>query len=89
MWQECNPGDSHAPLSKEQEPFTGEPVPADRAENSRQAPNLKDKMKKSMSWMATSLVLVVLFGFVVLGCWARVQKGREPDFNTVVCFLKC
>ena len=26
--------DSHAPLAKEQEPFTGEPVPADRAENS-------------------------------------------------------
>ena len=34
MRQECNPGDSHAPLSKEQKPFTGEPVPADRAENS-------------------------------------------------------
>ena len=34
MRQECNPGDSHAPLAKEQEPFTGEPVPADRAENS-------------------------------------------------------
>ena len=31
--------------------------------------------------MATSLVLVVLFGFVVLCCLVRVQKGREPDFS--------
>ena len=38
MWQECNPGDSHAPLAKEQEPFTGEPVPADRAANFRPFP---------------------------------------------------
>ena len=50
--------------------------------------NVQEGVKKSICWMATSLVLVVLFGFVVL-CWlVRVRKGREPDFNTVVCFLK-
>ena len=50
--------------------------------------NVQEGVKKSICWMATSLVLVVLFGFVVLCCLVRVRKGREPDVDTVVCFLE-
>ena len=55
MWQECNPGDNRAPLSNEQEPFTGEPVPADRAENTSAAKRKKShgrQMNRNATWPA-------------------------------------
>ena len=49
--------------------------------------NVREGVKKSMGWMATSLVLVALFGFVVL--WlVCAQKLKEHDRNTVVSVLK-
>ena len=44
------------------------------------------KTEKSICWMAVLLVLLV--GFVVLCCLVCVLNGREPDFDTAVCFLK-
>ena len=50
--------------------------------------NVQEGVKKSICWMATSLVFVVWFGFVVLCCLGRCGlflEGLKECFSVFEC----